>query len=245
MILCLNKFIQKFFMDIFTNRIFKNKVFIKNKLLKFGFKCKGDKFIYETEIIDGQFILIVKVIGAKNIETLLIDSSTKELYTLHLVDEAEGTFIGSVRGEYENVLNLIADKCCNNTYFISEQANRLADIIRKKYNNTPEFLWEKFPGFGVFRNSQSGKWYGLISQIDYSKLDKKRKGLIEILNIKLLNNEVTELQKAEGFYPAYHMNKKSWITIRLDETISDVEIMELIDKSYVLSSLKKSKNKCP
>ena len=38
--------------------------------------------------------------------------------------------------------------------------------------------------------------------------------------------------KKEGFYPAYHMNKKSWLTIAFDETLLDGEIMEFVEKSY-------------
>ncbi|WP_423775113.1 MmcQ/YjbR family DNA-binding protein [Bartonella apis] len=35
--------------------------------------------------------------------------------------------------------------------------------------------------------------------------------------------------------PAYHMNKDSWITIVLDETVSIKEIYDLIDQSYSLT----------
>jgi len=35
--------------------------------------------------------------------------------------------------------------------------------------------------------------------------------------------------------PDYHMNKDSWITIILDETVSMKEICDLIDQSYSLT----------
>ena len=68
--------------------------------------------------------------------------------------------------------------------------------------------------------------------IDKSKLDSNTKGEVEIINIK--TNRVEELLNKKGFYPAYHMNKKYWITIILDESLSDKEIMELISESYEL-----------
>ena len=52
------------------------------------------------------------------------------------------------------------------------------------------------------------------------------------MNIKLLPEKITELLKRKGFYPAYHMNKKNWITIILDETLEDEEIMGYIRKSH-------------
>ena len=35
-----------------------------------------------------------------------------------------------------------------------------------------------------------------------------------------------------GYYPAYHMNKKNWISIILDDNLSDEDIIDLISKSY-------------
>ena len=45
--------------------------------------------------------------------------------------------------------------------------------------------------------------------------------------------------KKEGFYKAYHMNKKSWISIILNDTLNNKEIYELIDESYNLINDKK------
>ncbi len=222
-------------MDTILYRIFKNKKFDKKKLLNFGFTNKNNKYTYIQKIMQNQFELTITISSDKNIETKIIDTSTKDLYTLHLVDDASGEFVGQVREAYEQILEQIAEKCCNSTYFIYPQSNRIANFIKEKYENSPEFLWDKFPRFGVFRNSNSKKWYGLIANINKIKLDKKSNIEIEILNIKLDKNEVTDLQNTKGFYPAYHMNKKSWITIVLDETVQDKIIMELIDKSYKLS----------
>lgn len=44
--------------------------------------------------------------------------------------------------------------------------------------------------------------------------------------------------KQRGIYPAYHLSKKSWISIILDNTLSDDEIMKLIDISYENSDIK-------
>lgn len=68
--------------------------------------------------------------------------------------------------------------------------------------------------------------------IDYSKIDKNKNGLIYILNIK--SNNVDELISNNGFYPSYHMNKKNWITIVLDNNIDVNYIKSLIDISYEL-----------
>lgn len=222
-------------MDGFVKRIFRNKKFDAKKLTDFGFKPEQSGFSLTKNIKDNQFELFFLIKDGNNIETKLVDRMTGELYTLHLVEAAEGAFVGDVREAYENTLNEIAEKCCSDTYFSSVQANRVCDLIKNKYGDAPEFLWDKFPGHGVFRNPLSKKWYAVILRVSGEKLDKNLKDEIEVLNIKLNCDEVQILLKKRGFYPAYHMNKKSWISILLSDIISDEGIMALIEKSHKFS----------
>ena len=52
------------------------------------------------------------------------------------------------------------------------------------------------------------------------------------LNLKLGSDKVDKLLKRKGFYLAYHMNKKDWITVILNDTLDDDEIIDLLDESY-------------
>lgn len=47
--------------------------------------------------------------------------------------------------------------------------------------------------------------------------------------------ELPGLLKKPGYLPAYHMNKKSWVTVILDGTVPLSEIKKLLDKSYTLA----------
>ena len=38
-----------------------------------------------------------------------------------------------------------------------------------------------------------------------------------------------------GFAPAYHMNKKHWLTILLNGSVNDDEIYNLLDMSYEMT----------
>ena len=44
--------------------------------------------------------------------------------------------------------------------------------------------------------------------------------------------EIEGLLSQKGFYPAYHMNKKSWVSIILNDTVPDGDIQSLIRNSY-------------
>ena len=67
--------------------------------------------------------------------------------------------------------------------------------------------------------------------IDYKKFYKKD-GKVDIMNIKLNPSKIDNLINEDGFFRAFHMNKKTWISIILDDTVKDEKIMELIDESY-------------
>ena len=54
---------------------------------------------------------------------------------------------------------------------------------------------------------------------------------MEIVNLKVDVREIAELLSQSGIYPAYHMSKKTWVSILLDETVEDQAILALLEKS--------------
>lgn len=70
--------------------------------------------------------------------------------------------------------------------------------------------------------------------INKNKLDSDNQD-IEIVNLKLKEDHIQQLLHQKGFYKAYHMNKQKWISIILDDTLSDYEIIQHIDESYQLT----------
>ena len=69
-----------------------------------------------------------------------------------------------------------------------------------------------------------------------SKFENGKTGQIEVLNVK--NNQVADLLKKAGIYPAFHMNKKYWLSLPLDDTLTDTELFSLLDKSFELTQKK-------
>lgn len=214
--------------------IFNNKKPNYNKLLKFGFIKRGQIYSYAQEIFNDQFKLIIEVEG-HDVTTELKDSSTGDLYTLHLLDGAEGTFVGRVREEYEAVLMDISANCFEPDVFEFKQSLQILDYTKKTYGTEPEYLWEKFPRNAVGRRSDNKKWYFALLSVKGSALGLETNDIIEVVDLRVNKTEVTELLKQDNIYPAYHMNKKSWITIILDGSMEVNDIYEFIDKSYLLA----------
>ena len=116
---------------------------------------------------------------------------------------------------------MIRANCFEEVGFLYEQSSRLQDYVAKTYDGKLEYLWEKSSRksstkAGVFRHQDSKKWYGAFLTTDWSKFENGKTGQIEVLNVK--NNQVANLLKKAGIYPAFHMNKKFWLSLPLDDT---------------------------
>ncbi|MBQ6324088.1 MAG: MmcQ/YjbR family DNA-binding protein [Bacilli bacterium] len=216
--------------------LFKNYYPYYNKLLEYGFKKKGVYYLFEKKIND-LFIVEIKVDSNFKVKGKIFDMDTEEEYTNFRVEDSLGTFSGTIRQNFIDLLIDIRNNCFYKKTFLSEQANRISLLIKKKYGDSPIFKWDKYPTLGVFQNKDTNKWYALVMDIAGEKFNLNI-GNVTAMNVKLDVNEIPSLLKKKGFYPAYHMNKKYWISVLLDDSISDEVIMELIDESYQFSKKK-------
>ena len=219
------------------NEIFKRCHVDFNKLVNYGFIKEQDYYIYSTLFMNNSFKVIIKIDLNGNVNSKVIDMDTEEEY-LKIHFDNIGTYTAQIKDEYEKILKDIRKSCFNKDYFLLPQSNRITSYIKNKYGDNPEFLWDKYPGFGVFRNKDSEKWYALIANIKAYKIDSNI-GETEIINLKIDSEKLDDLLNKNGFYKAYHMNKKDWITILLNDTVGDDEIISLIDKSWNLVNDKK------
>lgn len=210
--------------------IFNRYLIDENKLLECGF---NSDYVYAVDILDNTFKVIITYVD-KKITGKIIDLSFDEEYTNFRI-ERSGEFNLKIRSEYERILLDIRDKTCTKRTYIYDQANRIDKYIFSKYEVAADFPFKSSPYHGVYRNKDN-KWFGILMDIPFNKIDKNKFGLIEVINVKINPNDKDNLLKIEGIYEAYHMNKKSWISIILDDTLSDDLISELIDNSYKLVS---------
>ena len=219
--------------------IFRNREFNYNKLLEYGFNRVDNRYILKNEVYNNQFEMIVEI-SEKIKKSKLIDLANGEEYILVDIEESTGEFVGRIKQEYENKLQDIIDKCTTFCAFKSKQAKEIIKHIKQKYGDELEFLWEKFDNNAIWRNKQNDKWYGLLINIPKSKLGLESDDIVEIIDLRYQKGDTESIVDNVKIYPGYHMNKKSWITIILDETLDTKEIFKLIDNSYKLSIGNKS-----
>lgn len=211
--------------------LFKKCVFDYSKLLNYGFKKENNIYYYEKYILDNNYKICIKIEN-NNVIGKIYDLIFNDEY-LNLNVDSNLSFNNKIKEEYIKVLKDIKVKCTKESLFVFKQSNEITNYIKRKYKVNPEFLWDKSTGNGVFRNKNNKKWFGIILSVSKDKLDSKYKQeIIEVINLKLDETMIKELIKIDGFYRAYHMNKKSWISIILDNTLDNEIIYSLIDQSY-------------
>ncbi len=221
--------------------IFKKYEVELNKLTKYGFIKDKSTYKCEKYFMNKSFLALIEINKSGNVQGKVIDMENQDEYLPLRIENNEGAYIGKVREEYIKILTDIRDNCFNEKYFVSKQGNRICKLIYDNYKDKPQFLWDDSPDCGVFKNPNNNKWYGIIMQVKREKLGEKSSELTEVMNVKLDKETIPELIKKDGYYPAYHMNKTYWITMSLDETLTDEEIFTRIKESH--SYTEKSKRK--
>jgi len=212
-----------------TIELFKNYNLIESNLSNYDFIKENNTYLFKKNIHNNEFELNV-IIKDKTIDSKLIDLSFNDEYKL-IDSETSGSFIGSLKEECESILLDIRNKCFYKNEFKFSQSNRISNLIKEKYKACPEFLWDNAEGSAIFRNKDNDKWFAIIMDVNKNRLVKDENKLVEVINVKLDELVESYLNK-KGIYKAYHMSKKNWVSIILDDTLTDNEIMDLVDISY-------------
>ena len=220
----------------FTDRYFSGSVIDEGKLIAFGFKKAGGSFVYSREFMNGAFRAEIVYRSGECFSGKVIDLSSEEEYLPLFVEGAHGEYVGKVRDSYELILEEIRESCTTKKRYRNAQAERIAIAIEERYGSSPEWLWgEGIDDPSVFRHRENSKWFGIIMYVPYSKFGSNNPGGTNVINVKLKPAEITALLGKQGYEKAYHMNKKFWLSILLDDSLDDEEILRSIGQSFMLT----------
>ena len=246
------------------------------KLVKFGFVKNGSKYSFSGKFLNGDFSADVVITSGGDVSASVFDVQAGERYLPLRVKNRQSAFVNEVRESYRAFLREIKDACFVPQPFLTEQANRIAREAEALFSDKIDFPFSTAPTYGVFRNPENRKWYGIIMNIPKNKIEKQGRAskrgakgsaravsakkslrpdavkksvdkkhaasfaaddaIVEIINVKIDPEKSIELKKRRGFYDAYHMSKKNRITIALDGSVSDGDIVDLLKQSRALVS---------
>lgn len=118
------------------------------------------------------------------------------------------------------------------------------DHIREQYGIEADYPFEKYPEIASFRHKDNKKWFGLIMHVSGVKLGLDTTSVISVINLKIDDPVFREiLIEQPGIIPAYHMNKRQWITVFLDGTVQKERVFDLIDASFAATASAKKQTK--
>jgi len=112
------------------------------------------------------------------------------------------------------------------------QRERIMQHALDTYGTETEYLWADTPDCAVFRHPASRKWYAIIMQVLPNRLGLAGEAPVDVMNVKCSALMIGSLLSEPGFFPAYHMNKDHWISILLDGSVPDDQILSLLELSY-------------
>ena len=204
--------------------------FAKEQLNGFGFKEETEKLVYRKEILDSSFLIEIVFVNSQ----LLIevyDLEFDEIYSLFSVDSAVGETVQNIREHVEDILSSILGLADESGKISSE----VIDYCNNKYGGNHVNPFKKYPDILAMVNEKN-KWYALLLDVEYNKLNKNIDitTKVKILNLKYPTDNISDIIDNQNIFPAYHMNKKHWISVVLDKNIKLETIKELIDISYSL-----------
>ena len=203
--------------------------FSKEQLNGFGFEEEAEKLIYRKEILDSSFLIEIEFVDSQLLVEVY-DLEFDEVYSLYSVDSAVGETVQNIREHVENLLRSILG--------LADQSGKISSEVIdycNKYGGNHVNPFKKHLDILAFVNEKN-KWYALLSDVEYNKLNKNTDitTKVKILNVKYPKDNILDIIDNKNIFPAYHMNKKHWISIVLDKNIKLETIKELIDISYSL-----------
>lgn len=204
--------------------LFEKRVIIEDQLEPYGFKKDQGKYVYKKSFMNDDFYAVITV-KDDTIDGKVFDAFSDEEYTLIHMPYSQGSFSAQVKEEYVHILEDIAQKCTKPSHFMSPQARRIAKIITAIFHCSFTYPYKGTrKEDAVFKD---GKIFAIISVTDY--FHSKRQ---EVLNVKVKEDIYQPLLTKDGIYPCYLKNRPYWLSIPLDQTISDDILLELIRYSY-------------
>lgn len=207
-------------------------------------------YLYTEQFMDGSLTAVIKISPDGRVANSVIDTDSGDEYLPMNIEAYTGSYVGEAREEYRALLEKVAAKCFSDVLFMSDQANRIASEISAAFNVEPEFPFtvkekdkeaRQDKDTAVFRHKDTGKWFAITMTVKCGKLEGYSSAVnpderINLMNVKIYPEELDNLLKEPGLYRCYHMNKKQWISIALDDEATDERIMELLKISFGLTS---------
>ena len=212
-------------------------------------------YTLRREICDGDFFALISLNPTE--ETLIAqvyDSATNEKYSLFDNNRAHGAFVGAMRKEVQKIIEEIRANC----FYSADVKEKYIAFLNERFGAEPDFPWADTPDYCVFR-AENQKWFALIMKIKYKQLGPSGQAKnctcnflnasqsitgcqqpflsdeeVWVVNMKADSDKIASLIDKKSIFPAWHMNKKHWITVLLTAATDFDRLCVLTERSFKL-----------
>lgn len=202
---------------------------VHEKAINYGFYLVGDSYQLKKGLKNADFYLEV-IIENEMLNVCVKELPDETVYLPFSIETSEGKLVSEIRCEVDQIITDIMDYC----FVTIDFRNQLFEFIKEYFDVLPQTPWDKHPDYFTFKTKTNNKWFAIIMSVPYKKIGVEQLGDVNILNIKINPNSLSTLIDNQHYFPAYHMNKKHWVSIVLDRTLELERIKELIKISYSL-----------
>lgn len=118
------------------------------------------------------------------------------------------------------------------------------DYCLGTFGTLPDYPFDEDFETAVLRHADNHKWFALLMKVSRRKFGFDSDETVDAVNLKLPVEMFGSFGKADGVYPAYHMNKLHWISVLLSDA-TDETIAFLTGVSYEATKFKPRRSKQP
>ena len=212
--------------------IFRSAKIKKESLETAGFTTTdGNTFSMNQTVSNGTFNANITLsLSEQTLTVHLFDSATGEKYALFDMPNSHGAFVASLREEVQQLIDEIKSKC----FETSDLKDDYIAWIKTQFGAEPDYPWpDDAPWSFVFR-CPNEKWFALVMRIKYRQLGLTSDDEVWVVNMKACQDKIPNLIDKKSIFPAWHMNKKHWITVLLTAATDFNKLCELTQKSWEL-----------
>lgn len=210
------------------NEIFDQNIFQSQKAIRYGFQKKGKAYCLTKPLPTEGFLAEIKI-SAGNFEVNVLELPAYEPFLPFNVPDFMGAFLAEIRAEVAELVDEVLQNCFETT----NMRALLLNYLQVTYGTVPEMPWAG-SDHCTLKTAKKQKWYGILMRVPYRTLGLEKKGKIDVINLKAKPEQILKLIDHRHYFPAYHMNKKHWLSILLDTAVNLEEVKGLIDESYHL-----------
>lgn len=209
--------------------VFDRYTFDDSRAQAYGFVLNDGVYTLRKPLSEEGFYAVYSA-AEDRFEVNVFEEPDGEPFLPFNVKDVEGGFVGAVRQETEQLTQEILENC----FTLTDVKALLIDHVRRKYGTIPEAPWGALEQYHTLNTAKRHKWYGLFMLIPYKYLGVEKEGRIHVLNLKIRTEDIPAVVDHVHFFPAYHMNKKYWISVLLDRDVNIERVKHLLDESYAL-----------